>query len=189
MPSPVGHMLAGLFLARVHSQRTGWRGIRIFILAPILAAASDLDLLLIFTGMDYFDAHRTYTHSVFTLLVALIIFIIVDRVLLRNINRTPIPCFLVAALLYSHILLDLLSLDTYGPRGLMLFWPLSEGFHELPIGIFLGPRYPDGTIRPALEILFVLVREIGVITLMGILLLLAFRFSGTGKESGPFKES
>ena len=65
MPSPAAHMLSGIFVAAfpvMQQEKYNWK---YFTLAALSAAAPDLDMLMVFFGIDYFVAHRTFSHSFF----------------------------------------------------------------------------------------------------------------------------
>lgn len=123
MPSPIGHVLAGVATALaadiadpVGGQRSnGARlaGARELWTCGFLAAAPDLDLV-------YPPIHRTATHSVTAVMLAFIIAAALTGQVTRW--RTATVCALAYA---SHLLLDWLGADTRPPLGVQLLWPFS----------------------------------------------------------------
>ncbi|MCC7416704.1 MAG: metal-dependent hydrolase [Acidobacteria bacterium] len=116
MPSPVGHMLAGVAVtwSILPQART-----RVATVAAVLAAAPDLDLLLPVQ-------HRTATHSI----AAVALVVIVAAAVTREVTpawraRLAAVCGLAVA---SHLLLDWLGPDPVFPHGIRMFWPLSDRF-------------------------------------------------------------
>jgi membrane-bound metal-dependent hydrolase YbcI (DUF457 family) len=121
MPSPIGHMLAGVATAlasdiprqKKDSDSDG-RFFKSAALCASLAAAPDLDLL-------YPHIHRTMTHSVTAVAATFIIAAAVTGKVTRW--RTATICALAWA---SHLLLDWLGTDWTPPRGVQLLWPFSR---------------------------------------------------------------
>jgi len=60
--------------------------------------------------------------------------------------------------------------DTYGPKGLMLFWPISTKFFSVNLCIFDGLMSPYGNWLPVEKLIFAFVKEIAVIGICGIIL-------------------
>ena len=127
MPSPVGHVLAGLAVACAVDRR-GDATPRLILTCAFIAAAPDLDLLVP-------GEHRTFTHSLFAVgLVLLVTWAITRAVAARADWRVAIACALAVA---SHLLTDYFSVDTGTPSGLQLLWPGGQWFKS-DWALFLG---------------------------------------------------
>jgi inner membrane protein len=135
MPSPLGHALAGVAvgvlasgpraLVRSLDPPAAKRPIDTALLAMLpfaaLGALPDIDLL--------FGVHSMYTHSLGATLVVLL----VARAVTGGWRWAS-----AAALAYgSHILLDFLGHDTTAPIGVMALWPLTSGYYQSDLHLFL----------------------------------------------------
>ena len=132
MPSPVAHFLAGLsvHVATAPAGDLGWR--RRTAITVAAAIAPDLDLLLKPFGLA---VHQGASHSVGAALLAGAA-VAAGAALLRW--PRPLTLGLSAILGWSsHVVLDLLNLDTHPPIGLMALWPFAEGYYKVPWPIFL----------------------------------------------------
>ncbi len=116
MPSPVGHLLAGVAVAWTFDPRADRR---LIATAAALAALPDIDLVLPLP-------HRTVTHS----LVAVVAVTSIAAVMTRQVTRRP--AWRVAAIggiaYATHLLLDWLAADQSVPYGLQMLWPFSDRF-------------------------------------------------------------
>jgi membrane-bound metal-dependent hydrolase YbcI (DUF457 family) len=140
VPSPAGHLIAGVAVAwaaeafapfRPRVQDTG----RPLAAAPIttplvvacaaLALAPDLDILL--------ASHRTYTHSIAAAALAALAGGAIARALRLPGLATGLTCGLAVA---SHAALDWLGRDTSTPQGLMALWPLSASYFYSGVDLF-----------------------------------------------------
>ena len=147
MPSPAGHLLAGVAIAwaaevfgtlRTRQEDHVGRMPTASVMTPLvlacaaLALAPDLDILL--------ASHRTYTHSIAAAGLAALAGGGVARALGAPGVATGLTCGLVVA---SHILLDWLGRDGSTPRGLMALWPLSAAYFYSGIDLFadISRRY------------------------------------------------
>ena len=134
MPSPVGHVIAGLTVhvasARDRAELLDPRRIGTLVVA---ANAPDLDLLLKF--LDGRNHHQQETHSIgFAVLAA------VAAAALFRLLRWPRPLgwgLAVGAAWLTHIGLDYMNNDSNPPIGLMALWPWSDQYYKLPWPIFL----------------------------------------------------
>jgi membrane-bound metal-dependent hydrolase YbcI (DUF457 family) len=134
MPSPIGHLIAGVAIGRAITphERT------LIVACAILATASDLDLILPQT-------HRTWTHSFVAVAFVTIVAIAVTGQVKRSGDR-PGVCprvrsLTVAALMLafaSHLLLDWLAVDPTPPHGIQLLWPFSNDWYVSGLNIFRG---------------------------------------------------
>jgi len=122
MPTPIGHALAGAALAlvalpppRPSVSTSTWTAVA---LVAGMAAAPDLDLL--------FQAHRTATHS----LGSIVLITILARVVTGKVTASSGDAWRLAALCGlawgSHVLLDWMGADTSSPRGVQVLWPFSD---------------------------------------------------------------
>ena len=148
MPSPAGHLIAGVAVAWA-AEAFALRRPRVldagrpFAAAPIvtplvlacaaLALAPDLDILL--------ASHRTYTHS----LGAVALVAAFSAAVARGLGAPAVAIGLACgAAVASHIALDWLGHDTGTPPiGLMALWPLSASFFYSGIDLFadMSRRY------------------------------------------------
>ena len=149
MPSPVGHLVAGLAVAwaaeavaspgrkrRAAGQPPAPAAAPLALACAALALAPDLDILL--------ATHRTFTHSLGAVAAAAVAGGAVARALGARALASGLTCGLVVA---SHILLDWLGRDSNTPRGVMALWPLSTAYLYSGIDLFaeVSRRYwnPD----------------------------------------------
>jgi membrane-bound metal-dependent hydrolase YbcI (DUF457 family) len=149
MPTPLAHGVAGSAVAR--TARNDWRSWRFIVLAFVIANLPDLDFIPgIFMG-DAGAVHRRATHSVFA---AVVVSLPVAALLCRRgpewfgrtfTNGAKRPGFMdwyifVAPVYASHLLLDLVSLDTVQNSGLQMWWPFSNAYVTAPLPMPAGLR-------------------------------------------------
>jgi len=130
MPSPIGHVMAGVAAAwtadlipgdrewRSAPATAGWyarAGGGFTVVCGALAAAPDLDL--------FFGGHRTMTHSLVAAAVVGLCAGAVAAATRRPIARVALTCALAYA---THLLLDVLEADPFPPEGIQLLWPFSR---------------------------------------------------------------
>jgi membrane-bound metal-dependent hydrolase YbcI (DUF457 family) len=90
-----------------------------------LANAPDLDYLA-GIGRNLNDAHHYYTHTIgWSFLLALALMLACRQLL--QLEKTGALGFYFA-LIFSHVFLDLFSLDFSEPRGVMILWPFYGNF-------------------------------------------------------------
>jgi membrane-bound metal-dependent hydrolase YbcI (DUF457 family) len=147
MPSPTGHLLAGVAIAwaaescgtrRARAEDHAARPAAASAMTPLVLASAalalvpDLDILL--------ASHRTYTHSIAAAGLAALGGGVIARALGAPGVATGLTCGLVVA---SHIFLDWLGRDGSTPRGLMALWPLSSAYFYSGIDLFadISRRY------------------------------------------------
>jgi membrane-bound metal-dependent hydrolase YbcI (DUF457 family) len=134
MPSPIGHILAGVATAlgadiaapqpRSDPSRPALYPSSELLMCAALAAAPDLDLL-------YRPIHRTATHSV----AAVVLVFIITAGLTGKVTRWRTAT--VYALAWaSHLLLDWLGTDWSVPRGVELLWPFSDRWFISGVDLF-----------------------------------------------------
>ena len=132
MPSPVAHFLFGLttHVATSPGADIGWR--RRTVITVAAALAPDLDFVFKAFGLA---VHQGASHSVGAALIAG-----VSVAAVAVFARWPRPGVLgLAAFLgwMSHVLLDLLNLDTHPPIGVLALWPFADGHYKVPWPIFM----------------------------------------------------
>lgn len=120
MPSPIGHVLAGVASGCAISGQKGWASLAIFGIAGVVA---DIDLLLPLQ-------HRGPSHSIgaVTLVVAAAV-----ALKARGSSRFALS---IAAAYASHLLLDWLGEDTWIPYGIAALWPFSSAHYVSGIDLF-----------------------------------------------------
>jgi membrane-bound metal-dependent hydrolase YbcI (DUF457 family) len=134
MPSPIAHGLVGLSVHLLASRDRAelhdpWR------IGVTVGASCIPDVDLLFRMVDGVNHHNNETHSFGFALLAAVTAAAVFR-LVRW--KRPLVLGLVLGLAWaSHVLLDLLNLDTHPPIGLMALWPLSDGYYKSPVLLFL----------------------------------------------------
>ena len=149
MPSPAGHLLAGVAIAwAAEAASPGRPGTAPFdgagprLLTPLvlacaaLALAPDFDILL--------ATHRTVTHSLGAVLLTALASGTVARALGSPALATGVLCGVSVAV---HIALDWLGRDSNTPRGVMALWPISTAYFYSGVDLFaeVSRRYwkPD----------------------------------------------
>jgi len=137
MPSPVGHILGGaaVYLAAARKQDRSRAVLGVTLLGSILP---DFDFLPGFFIGKLSAYHHGISHSLtFALFFAAAVFILAERTQTKIASRAAI----LAGLGYvSHVILDFV-----GPRGVPIFWPLSDKGFALDISL-LGSIYFDSEI-------------------------------------------
>ena len=134
MPSPVGHVLAGLCVhvlaARSRDELRDWR--RALVITGA-ALAPDVDLLFCF--VDGRNHHNNETHSLGAAILAGLAAAVVLPLL--RLARPRALAAAVSAGWTSHLVLDYLNRDTNPPIGIMALWPWSDAHYKVPWPIFL----------------------------------------------------
>jgi membrane-bound metal-dependent hydrolase YbcI (DUF457 family) len=134
MPTPLGHMLAGVAVAwgadlvpgdrawRAASSDASWyrrAGNGLTLACGALGALADLDLLVLRT-------HRTFTHS----MAAVAFIALFAAAMAANAHRPILRVAVMCAAAYaSHLLLDWLGIDNFAPRGIQAWWPFSHAWY------------------------------------------------------------
>jgi membrane-bound metal-dependent hydrolase YbcI (DUF457 family) len=155
MPSPIGHLLAGLTVGWLTEPRTqevptagtgddatprtaegltthhsDARALTPFVLwCAVVAALPDVDLLVP-------QFHRTATHS----LTATLLILIITLAVTGKVTGAPAwrLAFALAGAHATHLLLDWLGADPSPPRGFELLWPFSGRFFISGLDLFPG---------------------------------------------------
>ena len=125
MPSPVGHVLAGIAVGSLAARDRGWG---LPLTCALAAAVPDIDFLLPI-------AHRGPTHSLIAGLVAFVVTLAIVRAPAWGLRPRPVAAVIACAVL-SHVLLDWLGEDSSTPRGLMAFWPFSREYYISGLDLF-----------------------------------------------------
>jgi len=134
MPSPIAHGLVGLTVHILASKdreelRDPWR------IGVTVGAALVPDVDLLFRFVDGANHHNNETHSLGFALLAAVAAALAFRV---SGWRRPLVLALAVGLAWSsHVLLDVLNLDTHPPIGLMALWPFSDAYYKSPFLLFL----------------------------------------------------
>ncbi len=116
--SPIVHSGIAL-LGWQKSTEKEHKNLKTFLIFLAISNLPDFDFLLFLViGKKAFAIHQYYTHNVFFAAVLPLLFFPV----LRH-KRERIGLYLVA---YSHLLLDLITIDGAAPYGFRLFYPVSE---------------------------------------------------------------
>ena len=127
MPSPVGHVLAGMAIGSLASRDWRWG---LLLVCGLAAALPDIDLVLPV-------AHRGPTHSLVAALTVFAVTVVVLKLGSGRPNAIRVATALALAVV-SHTLLDWLGQDFGTPRGIMAFWPFSREYHISGLDIFDG---------------------------------------------------
>jgi LexA-binding, inner membrane-associated putative hydrolase len=141
MPSPIGHMLAGAAVAWTADLVPGdraWRtapaaaswyrraGDGLTLACGVLGALADLDLVVPRT-------HRMFTHSIGAVGVVLLAAAVLSVAAHRPVARVAAMC---ATAYGSHLLLDWLAVDNFPPRGIQLWWPMTDTWYISDLDLF-----------------------------------------------------
>jgi membrane-bound metal-dependent hydrolase YbcI (DUF457 family) len=133
VPSPLAHALAGLVVHLTTAPRDQIACRRRALVTVGAALAPDLDFA--WKLLDGVNHHQAQGHS---LGVGLALAALVAGAAAAAGWRRPWELGLAALLGWtSHLVLDLLNVDTHPPIGLMALWPLSDGYFKSPWPLFL----------------------------------------------------
>lgn len=134
MCTPIGHTILGFTIAQGWIKGNPWKRFILVIVVLVAANVSDFDYIFGFFSGDPNRYHRTWTHTItFALAVGGL------STLISLICKWDKPLWfggLVTCLLLSHLFLDYFTLDRSTPKGIPLFWPLSQRFFVAPITFF-----------------------------------------------------
>jgi membrane-bound metal-dependent hydrolase YbcI (DUF457 family) len=171
MPSPAGHMMSGLFIAAIPASITKKFNYKYFALAAFISVVPDLDMLLVLAGINYFDAHRTFSHSIVSVLIVFALLWSIAFILSKKqISALNIPYRLIGTCLMCHIGIDLLGVDERGPQGLMLLWPFSNDFFYPAINLYPSTADKYGNILPLSSLVVIAYKEFMITILAGSLI-------------------
>ena len=129
--SPVAHLGIGLLGWQVFDRKKTLATLGAFLLAANLA---DIDFLFyIVFGPRPIFIHQYYTHNILFVLIGCgLLALLLPR------GRSRWGLLLTG---FSHLLLDIIVIDTLKPIGMRLFFPLSDTYYNLGFFPFLrrGP--------------------------------------------------
>jgi len=134
MASPVGHTLFGMALAIRNGQnkQNGWKKLPWIAL---LTCLPDIDLLFGLWKNQANTYHRHWTHSIgFVVLCGILIFLWTNRRFRQSIQWRP--ALMGAMLVFSHLIIDILTRDGSPPYGIPLLWPFNGKYIYSPIAVF-----------------------------------------------------
>ncbi len=121
-------MLGALILTSPLRLRYRMAGAGVAAVIAVAGAAPDLDLLI--------GRHSAETHSVGAGVIAGLAAWAWLR--MRKATRAAPLAAAVALAVLSHVLFDWLGSDTSAPIGVMALWPLSSGYYESGLHIFMA---------------------------------------------------
>lgn len=135
MPSPFGHLVAGLTVAVAADagRRPDPPWPILAVACAVLAAAPDLDLLI--PGF-----HRTATHSLFAVGVVLVATLALTGRAGRPNWRVALLCAFAYA---THLVTDYFGVDDGTPAGIQLLWPWGTGYYKSAWSLFLTTERDD----------------------------------------------
>ena len=136
MPSPAGHSIIGYILCQAierPAKRRFWWLLGLYLLA---ANAPDLDFIPGLIIGDPNRYHRGMTHSFgFGIPVAVGLGALMSLFKEGSFLNSSIRMFAACG---SHLVLDFLWRDQTYPFGVMLFWPVIQGYFSTSLGFLPG---------------------------------------------------
>ncbi|MCB0212733.1 MAG: metal-dependent hydrolase [Anaerolineae bacterium] len=177
MPSPIAHTAAGYVIYKYYRLKEAnafdafWNNRIALIAALVFSLMPDLDVIPAFFAGDVNYFHNNFTHSLGSgLIVALVVGVTVQIIQ----GRAFMYWSTLALVCYElHVIMDYFTVG----RGVMLFWPLSDGRYEPTIKIFYGLRRSNGLLT--LDHVWTIINELCFV----FLLLLMIRLYKKFKES------
>lgn len=132
MASPIGHALGGLVVYTVGTgKKLNWIAL---IGSLFFAVLPDIDFLFGLMVGEPNRYHHGVTHTIlFVVLAALPGAWLCSRKNARQFRFFAL-IFVLAGL--SHLLFDLVTIDSNPPFGAPLFWPLSSQYYIIPASLF-----------------------------------------------------
>jgi len=120
--SPIAHSGLGLLGWRLFDRK---KTVGTLILYVLIANAADVDFLLhaIFKGHALF-LHQYYSHN-----LAFVLAVSLGCMFLLGDGKSRLGLVLAGG---SHLVADVIVIDTLKPVGIRLFFPLSDTFYNLP---------------------------------------------------------
>lgn len=133
MPTPVGHVLGGMFSLAILKINVK-KQIGISLIALLAAGLPDIDFLFGLVRGDANLYHHQFTHSlVFVVSIGLVFAAVMSKAKVMQFFNSFVLITVCGA---SHLILDLLALDTSEPFGMPLLWPFSGTYYISPMTIF-----------------------------------------------------
>lgn len=161
--SPVAHSAAGLLGWQLTAGKKNWKTLAVFVL---LANLPDLDhALLFFMGKRGLELHQYFTHNIFFVtLTAIACWPLLNRMGGEGLGvkgkwRQRIGILMVS---YSHLFLDLITIDHMPPIGFRPFYPLSSRFFNF--GFF--PNLHKGSLAEAVSLNNILVMSLEAVVIL-----------------------
>jgi len=133
LPTPLAHALAGLIVHVATAPSDELASRRLAVVTVGAAVAPDLDFA--WKLIDGVNHHQAQGHS-----IGVGLGLAVAVTLAAAAVQVPRPWGLGLAALggwSSHLLLDLLNVDTSPPMGLMALWPFTDRYFKSPWPVFL----------------------------------------------------
>lgn len=151
MPLPIAHSMMGYAIsevaeaAKVRLASKKWLNVSIFV---TLANLPDSDFLPGFLLGEPNRYHQWFTHSLgFAFLVGLAGALFYrwwqsqsPWETVQKQSRFGWCGIFIGLAVLSHVVLDLLTLDTTPPQGMMLFWPFDQNHYDVRWDFFLSSR-------------------------------------------------
>jgi membrane-bound metal-dependent hydrolase YbcI (DUF457 family) len=145
MPLPIAHSMMGYAIAEVAEAANvrltnkKWLNVSIFV---ALASLPDADFLPGFLLGEPNRYHQWFTHSLgFAALAGLcgdLFYWRRQNHIAENPDRFGLCGIFIGLAVLSHVVLDLLTLDSSPPEGMMLFWPFDKNHYDARWDIFLA---------------------------------------------------
>lgn len=134
MASPVGHSLCGLAIAAFFPRLFSLKNWVLWIAILCFANLPDMDYLFGFFTGNPNTFHRLWTHSLGFMLMVGVLVLFIER----WVNRAwKFQWSILAMLLiFFHLVVDYLGVDTRGDVGIPIFWPVSSENFISPVSIF-----------------------------------------------------
>lgn len=151
MPLPIAHSMMGYAIAEVAEAvdvrltNKKWLNVSLFV---TLANLPDSDFLPGFLLGEPNRYHQWFTHSLgFAFLAGVCGALIyrqrqsqTDWQAAKKQGRCGWYGMFIGLAVLSHVVLDLLTLDTTPPQGMMLFWPFDQNHYDVRWDFFLSSR-------------------------------------------------
>jgi len=137
MPLPVGHSLMGYVLREttpVGRDGARWKMLALFV---IVSNLPDLDFLFGFVLDDPNRFHRhVASHSIgLSVLVGVACGLYFKFAQGKHFTAY---CLTFTVVCFSHVVLDLFSVDNTYPYGVAMFWPFSDTYLISPVQLFMS---------------------------------------------------
>jgi inner membrane protein len=132
MPTPIGHMLSGALVYQLFRKEKS-EALKVFLSCAFLTILPDVDFLFGFIQGNPNKYHHHFTHSIAFVLVSAVVMLLFFRKSKTGL-LTITALFVCSGLL--HLGLDMLAVDNTAPRGVPLFWPISNHYFISPVIVF-----------------------------------------------------
>ncbi len=133
MPSPIAHSIVSLTLSpKKPSEIKGMKWVLFWI---ILGNFADFDFI---PGIVIGDPSRFHHGPSHSILCALVLAILAYRFYPVLFHGHKAPFWAMMSVTFSHLFLDMLTVDRVPPCGLPLLWPFSSYYFLFPFSLFLN---------------------------------------------------